>query len=99
MSEPCPVADRRYPGGETPASSVRGHLNMLLQGGITDFNCYLRLKNFDQAGQNEINKYVARINLLLQGGHLQSHPWMLLPNQWMHSPAPERTNGHGSEDD
>lgn len=79
MSEPCPVADRRYPGGETPASSVRGHLNMLLQGGITDFNCYLRLKNFDRAGQNEINKYVARINLLLQGGHTVADVGLVYP--------------------
>ena len=79
MSEPCPVTDRHYPGGETPATSVRGHLNMLLQGGVTDFNCYLRLKNFDQAGQNEINKYVARINLLLQGGHTVADVGLVYP--------------------
>lgn len=79
MSEPCPVADRRFKGGETPAPSVRGHLNMLLQGGVTDFNCYLRLRNFDRAGKNEINKYVARINMLLQGGHTAADVGLLYP--------------------
>jgi len=80
MAEPCPVADRAVlEGKETPAESVRGHLNMLLQGGITDFNCYLRLSNSDQAEKNEFNTYVGRINMLLQGGYTASDIGVVYP--------------------
>lgn len=79
MSEPCPVADRRPGLTETPAASVRGHLNMLLQAGVTDFNCYLRLDDFDRAGKNEINTYVGRIHLLLRGGHTASDVGVVYP--------------------
>ena len=80
MAEPCPVADRAVlDGKETPAESVRGHLNMLLQGGITDFNCYLQLSNSDQAEKNEFNTYVGRINMLLQGGYTASEIGIVYP--------------------
>lgn len=80
MAEPCPVADRAVlDGKETPAESVRGHLNMLLQGGITDFNCYLQLSNSDQAEKKEFNTYVGRINMLLQGGHTASDIGIVYP--------------------
>jgi hypothetical protein len=80
MSEPCPVADRAVlDGKETPAESVRGHLNMLMQGGITDFNCYLQLSNSDQAEKNEFNTYVGRISMLLQGGHAASEIGVVYP--------------------
>ncbi len=80
MSEPCPVADRKVlDGKETPAELVRGHLNMLLQGGVTDFNCYLRLSNSDRLEKNEFNTYVGRINLLLQGGYTASDIGVVYP--------------------
>ncbi|MCP4313290.1 MAG: hypothetical protein GY790_18690 [Bacteroidetes bacterium] len=80
MAEPCPVADRQVlDGKETPAESVRGHLNMLLQGGITDFNCYLQLSNSDQDEKNEFNTYVGRINILLQGGYTASDIGIVYP--------------------
>jgi len=80
MAEPCPVADRaKLNGKETPAELVRGHLNMLLQGGVTDFNCYLQLSNSDQDEKNEFNAYVGRINLLLQGGHTASEIGVVYP--------------------
>lgn len=80
MGEPCPVADRaKLEGKETPAELVRGHLNMLLQGGVTDFNCYLQLSNSDQDEKNEFNTYVGRINLLLQGGHTASEIGVVYP--------------------
>jgi hypothetical protein len=79
MSEPCPVADRAVFGKETPPELVRGHLNMLLQGGITDFNCYLRLSNSDKEEKNEFNTYTGRIGLLLRGGYTASRIGVVYP--------------------
>jgi hypothetical protein len=97
MSEPCPVADRRQLGGkETPAASVRGHLNMLLAGGVTDFNNYLRLSNSDQAEKIEFNQYVGRINLLMGGGHTRADIGIVYPVEslWTRfTPRPRRVAG------
>jgi hypothetical protein len=80
MSEPCPVADRPLFGGLDPKMpEVRGHLNMLLQGGITDFNCYLKMNNSTQEERIEMNKYVGRIQTLLQGGHVASEIGVVYP--------------------
>ena len=84
MAEPCPVADRAVlEGKETPASAVRGHLNMLLQGGVTDFNCYLRLSNSDTGEKVAFNTYVGRINLLLQGGQTAAEVGVVYPIESM----------------
>ena len=80
MSEPCPVADRAVLGGkETPAVSVRGHLNQLMLGGVTDFNNYLELSNSDQAEKNEFNTYVGRTTMLLRGGHTKADIGIVYP--------------------
>jgi hypothetical protein len=94
MSEPCPVADRRQLGGkETPAESVRGHLNMLLAGGVTDFNNYLRLSNSDQGEKIAFNQYVGRINMLMSGGHTRADIGIVYPVEslWTRfTPRPRR---------
>ena len=79
MSEPCPVMELFTLGDEPPAEAVRGHLNMLLAGGVTDFNNYLRLTRSDQAERIEINTYVGRINLLLRGGYTRSDIAVVYP--------------------
>ncbi len=100
MSEPCPVADRLQLGGkETPAESVRGHLNMLLAGGVTDFNNYLQLSNSDQEEKIEFNKYVGRINMLLSGGHTKADIGVVYPIEslWTKfTPRPRRVAGWDS---
>jgi hypothetical protein len=100
MSEPCPVADRRIlDGKETPAESVRGHLNMLLAGGVTDFNNYLQLSNSDQSEKIEFNKYVGRIAMLLRGGHTAADIGVVYPIEslWTRfTPRPERVAGWDS---
>jgi hypothetical protein len=84
MSEPCPVADRPIFDGLDPKTpEVRGHLNMLLQGGITDFNCYLKMNNSTQEERIEMNKYVGRIQMLLQGGHVASEIGVVYPIESM----------------
>ena len=84
MSEPCPVADRPiYDGLNPPTPLVRGHLNMLLQGGITDFNCYLRMNNSTQEERIAMNEYVGRIQMLLHGGHVASEIGVLYPIESM----------------
>ncbi len=84
MAEPCPVADRAMlDGKETPAAAVRGHLNMLLQGGVTDFNCYLRLSNSDQEEKQAFNTYVGRINLMLQSGFTAADVGLVYPIESM----------------
>lgn len=80
MCEPCPVADRNMlKGKETPAEHVRGFLNIQLLGGITDFNNYLQLSNSDQKEKQEFNEYVARIAMLMRGGHTRSDIAVLYP--------------------
>ncbi len=80
MSEPCPVADWPLFNGLDPKTpEVRGHLNMLMQGGITDFNCYLEMNNSTQEERIEMNKYVGRIQMLLQGGHVASEIGVVYP--------------------
>lgn len=84
MSEPCPVADRPLFNGLDPKTpAVRGHLNMLMQGGITDFNCYLKMNNSTQDERIEMNKYVGRIQMLLQGGHVASEIGVVYPIESM----------------
>jgi hypothetical protein len=100
MSEPCPVADRRQLGGrETPAESVRGHLNMNLIGGVTDFNNYLQLSNSDRDEKNEFNKYVGRIAMMLRGGHTRADIGVVYPMEslWTRfTPRPRRVAGWDS---
>ncbi|MFA5814545.1 MAG: glycosyl hydrolase, partial [Bacteroidales bacterium] len=84
MCEPCPVADRIKLGGqETPADHVRGFLNIQLLGGVTDFNNYLQLSNSDQEEKNEFNRYVARIAMLLRGGHTKAEIAVVYPIETM----------------
>lgn len=84
MSEPCPVADRPLFNGLDPKTpEVRGHLNMLMQGGITDFNCYLRMNNSTMQERIEMNEYVGRIQLLLKGGYVASEIGVLYPIESM----------------
>ena len=84
MSEPCPVADRELFDGLDPKTpEVRGHLNMLMQGGITDFNCYLQMNNSTLEERIEMNKYVGRIQMLLQGGHVASEIGVVYPVESM----------------
>ena len=100
MSEPCPVADRAVLGGkETPAESVRGHLNMLLAGGVTDFNNYLKLSNSDQAEKIEFNTYVGRIGVLMRGGHTRADIGIVYPIEslWTEfTPRPRKVAGWDS---
>lgn len=84
MSEPCPVADRSLFDGLDPKTpEVRGHLNMLLQGGITDFNCYLQMNNSTREERIEMNKYVGRIQMLMRGGHVASEIGVMYPIESM----------------
>lgn len=76
MSEPCPVADKPT---EPPVESVRGFLNLLLQGGITDFNCYLKLEMADQSQRVALNTYVGRVGMLLRGGHTAADIGVVYP--------------------
>jgi len=86
MSEPCPVADRSLFNGLDPKTpQVRGHLNMLMQGGITDFNCYLRMNNSTTEERIEMNNYVGRIQMLLEGGHVASEIGVMYPIESMWS--------------
>ena len=100
MSEPCPVADRRQLGGrETPAESVRGHLNMNLIGGVTDFNNYLQLSNSDQTEKIEFNQYVGRIAMMLRGGYTRADVGVVYPIEslWTRfTPRPRRVAGWDS---
>jgi hypothetical protein len=68
MSEPCPIMEIYTLGSEPPAEEVRGHLNMLMAGGVTDFNNYLNLTHSDQKEKIEFNTYIGRSTLLLHGG-------------------------------
>lgn len=84
MSEPCPVVDRPHFDGKNPKTpQVRGHLNMLLQGGVTDFNCYLKMDNSSQEERVQMNQYVGRIQMLLQGGFVASEIGVLYPIESM----------------
>ncbi len=93
MCEPCPVADRIQLGGkETPADHVRGFLNIQLLGGVTDFNNYLQLSNSDEEEKNEFNTYVARIAMLLRGGHTRANIAVVYPietlwTKWIPEPV------------
>lgn len=79
MSEPCPIMERFTLGDEPPASKVRGHLNMLLAGGVTDFNNYLKLSRSDTRAKVEMNEYVGRINMMLRGGVTDADIGILYP--------------------
>lgn len=80
MAEPCPVADRIQLGGkEPPAWQVRGHLNILIAGGVTDFNNYLKLSNSDRLEKNEINTYVGRVCVMMRGGHSAGNIGLVYP--------------------
>jgi hypothetical protein len=68
MSEPCPIMEVYTLGSEPSATEVRGHLNMLMAGGVTDFNNYLNLTHSDQKEKIAFNSYVGRTTLLLHGG-------------------------------
>ena len=68
MSEPCPIMERFTLGDEPPVDKVMGHLNMLMAGGVTDFNNYLRLTRASQEEKVAINEYVGRTVMLLRGG-------------------------------
>ncbi|WP_347840182.1 glycosyl hydrolase [uncultured Draconibacterium sp.] len=84
MSEPCPVADRPHFNGLDPETpEVRGHLNILLQGGITDFNCYLKMNNSTEKERVEMNNYVGRIQMLLRNGYVASEIGVLYPIESM----------------
>jgi len=76
MSEPCPVADGP---NEPPLDAIRGHLNILLLGGITDFNCYLRLKGCSRAQRLRLNTYVGRVAMLLRPGHTVAEIGVVYP--------------------
>ena len=80
MSEPCPVADKP---DEPEVEYVRGHLNLLLQSGVTDFNCYLKLEKFGREQKIEINKYVGRIGMLLRGGYCAAEVGVIYPIESM----------------
>ncbi len=94
MSEPCPVQDRRLlDGKEPPAWKVRGHLNILIQGGVTDFNNYLQLSNSTEEEKIEINTYVGRIAMRMRGGHLAANIGLLYPIESLWTrfmPEPQR---------
>jgi len=80
MSEPCPVADRTPTDRrDPPTEAVRGHLNLLLLGGVTDFNCYLRLNRSNREEKRQINTYVGRVNWMLQGGDTASDIGVVYP--------------------
>jgi hypothetical protein len=79
MSEPCPIMERITLGDEPPAEKVRGHLNMLMTGGVTDFNNYLKLTHSDQQEKTEFNKYVGRTTMLLQGGYTKADIGIVYP--------------------
>jgi hypothetical protein len=84
MAEPCPVADfGSYGGKEPPAEIVRGHLNMLLLGGVTDFNCYLQLQHSSPAEKTAMNTYIGRINMLLHNGRSQTGIGVVYPIESM----------------
>ena len=68
MSEPCPIMERFTLGDEPPVDKVMGHLNMLMAGGVTDFNNYLHLTRATQEEKIAINEYVGRTVMLLRGG-------------------------------
>ncbi|WP_186774785.1 glycosyl hydrolase family 2 protein [Allorhodopirellula solitaria] len=76
MSEPCPVADKPH---EPPTEAIRGFFNLLLQGGVTDFNCYLKLEHANQSERAEINTYVGRAAMLLRGGHTAADIGVVYP--------------------
>lgn len=76
MSEPCPVADKPT---EPPVESIRGFFNILMVGGITDFNCYLKLETATAEQKREINEYVGRVNMMLRGGITQAEVGVVYP--------------------
>ncbi|MBE0655180.1 MAG: hypothetical protein IH594_15370 [Bacteroidales bacterium] len=100
MSEPCPVADRAVMDGkEPPASEVRGHLNMLMLGGVTDFNNYLQLSNSDNQEKEEFNIYVGRIARMLRGGNTVPDIGIVYPIESLWTrfiPEPQKVAGWDS---
>jgi hypothetical protein len=79
MSEPCPIMEIYTLGSEPPAVEVRGHLNMLMAGGVTDFNNYLNLTHSDQKEKIEFNTYVGRSTVLLHGGFTRADIGVVYP--------------------
>ncbi len=79
MSEPCPIMEIYTLGSEPPAEEVRGHLNMLMAGGVTDFNNYLNLTHSDQKEKIEFNTYIGRSTLLLHGGFTRADIGIVYP--------------------
>lgn len=79
MSEPCPIMERFTLGDEPPVDKVMGHLNMLMAGGVTDFNNYLRLTRANQEEKIAINEYVGRTVMLLRGGFTVSDVGVVYP--------------------
>ncbi len=79
MSEPCPIMEIYTLGSEPPAAEVRGHLNMLMAGGVTDFNNYLKLSHSDQKQKIEFNTYVGRTVMLLHGGFTRADIGVVYP--------------------
>ncbi len=79
MSEPCPIMENFTLGAEPPAEQVRGHLNMLMAGGVTDFNNYLQLSHSNREEKIEFNTYVGRITLLLRGGYTRADIGIVYP--------------------
>ncbi|MBE0653486.1 MAG: hypothetical protein IH594_06790, partial [Bacteroidales bacterium] len=79
MSEPCPIMERFTLGAEPPAEEVRGHLNMLMAGGVTDFNNYLQLSHSDMEEKKSFNIYVGRTTMLLRGGFTKADIGIVYP--------------------
>ncbi len=79
MSEPCPIMERYTLGDEPPVDKVMGHLNMLMAGGVTDFNNYLRLTRANQQEKIAVNEYVGRSVMLLRGGHIRADVGVVYP--------------------
>ncbi len=83
MSEPCPIMEIYTRGSEPPAEEVRGHLNMLMAGGVTDFNNYLNLTHSDQKQKIEFNTYIGRSTMLLRGGFTRADIGIVYPIESM----------------
>jgi len=66
-------------GDEPPVDQVMGHLNMLMAGGVTDFNNYLRLTRATREEKIAMNEYVGRTVMLLNGGFTQSEVGVVYP--------------------